>query len=259
MIFYLWLLTSVVILGRRYFLRLTTRDPEELSSTDDTQPPAPKKGATERTTGTVSGRSATSSASSGSRLRPGRPAGPDERRGTGRDALGAPGAAGEGGLVDAIIREELARKKREEGEDATGRAGLFAPLSPPSSTEDHDEPDKPDKPDKPDRLTVGEALQGITLPCDLVPMILDADHPDPHHAAFATVGFEAHVVGAKLGDELERLGYEISSSSATTAVARRDDVMVTVEIHAAASEARADGERLFPTAPGGSVVVEITT
>ena len=254
MLFYLWLLTSIVILVRRMFVKRRDGDADGATSAINEAGSKPAAAKTSKKTGTTEVEPKASA-----RLRPGRPAGPEIERSARADRVGRAradqDAGDDGSLVQAVIREEIERKRRELDEPS-GRAGLFAPLpgddaTGPGGGEASDGSD--------DRPTVADALTGITLPCDLAPMILDALDPDPHRVVFVTVGFEARIVGAKLADELERLGYDLDSASATTATARRDDVLVTIELFEDADQVREGGARLFPSAPGGSVAVEITT
>jgi len=129
------------------------------------------------------------------------------------------------------------------------RTGLFAAPSPDDRT-----------PGQGARPTVAVALQGIVMPCGLAPVA----RPDEglladYRVAFVTDDADAATVGAAVGDELERLGYAVASTSATEAVARRDEVVVRVTIYPRPGEAlRGDGP-LFPAAPEGSVGIEFTT
>ncbi len=68
---------------------------------------------------------------------------------------------------------------------------------------------------------------------------------------FFTDRADAATVGASLGDELERLGYTLHSTSETEVVATRPDASLQVSIPTDASS--------YPTAPAGSVLVVLST
>jgi hypothetical protein len=94
-------------------------------------------------------------------------------------------------------------------------------------------------------------VAGIALPCELAPLVGGETRLDPYRVVFFTDRADAATVGAGLGDELERLGYAIRSTSDHEAVAVRDDASLTISIVTASDD--------FPTAPPGSVVVVLTT
>lgn len=165
----------------------------------------------------------------------------------------------DGGLVASVIREELAERERAaqaaagtgpttdaDTEAEAGRRGLFAP------TGAGDERDRAAQTSKP----VSELLQGIEMPCDLSPLISADAVVTPHHVAFVTTGVPPADVGSKVGDELERLHFALRSDSDTEVVATRGDDVLRVTLHPDADAIRIDGERLFPSVPNGSVVVE---
>jgi hypothetical protein len=100
-------------------------------------------------------------------------------------------------------------------------------------------------------------LNGIELPCGLVP-VGDPGGADPdRYAALVTTSHPPEEVGPALADELERLGYVLFALSDDEAVARRADDLVSLRIHPHAPSAQLDGVVLFPTAPTGSVAVEL--
>lgn len=158
-------------------------------------------------------------------------------------------SSGSESLVDAVIREELARKRAEEsGEPApgagpvAGRSGLFA--SDEASTE---------------RVSVAAALAGVRLPDDLVPLVGHDTSVDPHQVTFLAPTLPAAEVGRALGDELERLGYRVASESDVVAVATKGAAVLRVALYPDPAAEQVDGVRRFPTAPPSSVVVEFTT
>jgi hypothetical protein len=153
----------------------------------------------------------------------------------------------EGSLVREAIRAELEERAAAGGADPPppGRSGVFA--RPAGG------PDAP-----PPRAPVAELVAGIALPCDLVPLVT-GDELDPHRAVFATTAHDATEVGAALADELERLGFSLRTVGDTEAVATRAGAELRVRIHDPGPHADRDGRPLFPTAPRGGVVVELTT
>jgi hypothetical protein len=186
---------------------------------------------------------------------PAAPAKPKRTRGMGfTDPTDLPSqreAAASDSLVQQVIREELARKQgtdpvRAGGSDpagtAPGRSGLFAGGSSGAGA---------------DRVSVAAALTGVRLPDDLVPLV--GDVADPHHVTFITSSQPAAAVGRHLGDELERLGFQMRSESDVVAVATKGAVTLRVTLHPEASTERLDGAARFPTAGPTSVVVEFQT
>jgi hypothetical protein len=155
-------------------------------------------------------------------------------------------------LVQQVIREEVARKKgldptaapgSRDPAPATGRSGLFA-------GDDHGSAD---------RVSVAAALTGVRLPEDLVPLVGDAAQPDPHHVTFISPSGPAAAIGRHLGDELERLGYQVRSETDVVAIATKGAVNLRVTLHPDAGTERVDGAARFPTAAANSVVVEFQT
>lgn len=74
--------------------------------------------------------------------------------------------------------------------------------------------------------SLAEALEGIEMPAELVPVRGD-DH-DPRHMQFFTDTFSPADVGMALADELERLGFAISPISDTAI--RVDQTHASVEV-----------------------------
>lgn len=106
--------------------------------------------------------------------------------------------------------------------------------------------------------SLAELLQGISLPHDLVPLTqaLPASGPVTSLVA-ATSTASPEQVGAALADEIERLGYVVSTTGAQTAMAEGPRGAIEIEVHPNASTATDGGQLKFPTAPAGSVVVEL--
>ena len=110
------------------------------------------------------------------------------------------------------------------------------------------------------RPTVAEALQGITMPCGLSPVVDGSvSIPNPFRVAFLTTAADAATVGAGMGDELERLGFQLSTVAATELLARKPGVELRVVLYPTPSAARRGLDIIFPVAPDGSVGVELST
>jgi hypothetical protein len=104
-----------------------------------------------------------------------------------------------------------------------------------------------------------EALEGIRLPCDLVPLnIVEGRAPSDRELALVSTGHPADAVGAALADELERLGYEITTLAPHEAVASKGADRVKVTIHARPDTVLTGKLPTYPTAPPDSVVVELS-
>lgn len=182
-------------------------------------------------------------------------AGPSTSAGSDRAGRGVDAGAPSGSLVDAVIREELEARRRVAGHDpgpadasepsaesGPRRSGLFAGRGETGSP----------------RLPVAEALAGIQLPDALTPLI-EGSSTDPYQVRFVATDIDPAEMGAALGDELERLGFTMTSLDDTTARALRPDATLEVAIHPDAHDLRdADGERVFPNVPLRSTVVVFT-
>jgi hypothetical protein len=104
---------------------------------------------------------------------------------------------------------------------------------------------------------LAELLRGVELPCGLVPST-GADHPDPdHYLALVTTAAAPDDVGAAMGDELERLGYQLLSLSDAEVVARRGEDLLSLRLHPAADIAQVGGRPVFPAAGPGAVGIEL--
>ncbi len=106
----------------------------------------------------------------------------------------------------------------------------------------------------PDR-TLAELLAGINVPNDLVPIVPEGGGIDPTTASLITDAPAAEV-GKGVADELERLGFELKVLGATDMVARRGDDLLSVSLVLAPHEPDETGQRRFPTAKQGDVVVD---
>ncbi|HYF47341.1 MAG TPA: hypothetical protein VD926_14095 [Acidimicrobiales bacterium] len=100
---------------------------------------------------------------------------------------------------------------------------------------------------------VADALVGIRMPCDLVPLVFD--RLATHKITLSTTGYPAQVVGEQLADEVERLGYVVRPISDREVIATRGATELRMGIHAPGP----DGRHVHhPSARDDSVVVEIS-
>jgi hypothetical protein len=99
---------------------------------------------------------------------------------------------------------------------------------------------------------IADALVGIKMPCDLVPLVFDRLATD--RITLSTVGFPAEIVGTSLADEVERLGYVVRPLSDREVIATRG----VTELRLTINPPGPDGRHLHhPQARDDSVVVEI--
>ncbi len=247
LLFYLWLASSLTVFGVRVYRKITKHgqnepdpatdapgnlltDPEARGPKEVVSKPAPK------------------------------PAEPSLSRAERKRAAQAEQDVPSGSLVQAAIREELAKQRTDgdaadpgetDGADAeagggdadtgSARTGLFASRDASA-----------------DRSTVATALEGIAMPCGLVPL-LDGDSIDPYRVSFVTTGAVPATVATEVADELERLGFTIRTIGASSARATRGATKVDLEVVEDAASARVDGQRRFPHVAGGAVVVVFST
>lgn len=108
--------------------------------------------------------------------------------------------------------------------------------------------------------TLADLLAGITLPHELVPLTQSAATADPaNHLVVSTTRASAEAVTAGLAEELEGLGYTVSTTGPRTILAEGPRGQVAAEIHADGATVMEGGARRFPTAESGAVVVELRT
>jgi hypothetical protein len=99
---------------------------------------------------------------------------------------------------------------------------------------------------------VADALVGIKMPCDLVPLVFDRLATD--RITLSTVGFPAEVVGEALANEVERLGYVVRPLSDREVVATRGATELRLTIDRPGPDGR---HHHHPNARDDSVIVEI--
>lgn len=106
--------------------------------------------------------------------------------------------------------------------------------------------------------TLPDLLAGITLPHELVPLTqVDVPIDLASHVVVSTTKAPAQVVREGLTEELERLGYSVEQETMMTLVATGPRGRVTVDVHPDGTAVQESGAPRFPTAPEGSVVVEL--
>jgi hypothetical protein len=99
---------------------------------------------------------------------------------------------------------------------------------------------------------LADALVGIRMPCDLVPLVLNRLAND--RITLSTTGHPAEAVGTALADEVERLGYVLRPVSDHEVLATRGATEMRLTIHPPDAEGR---HFEHPTARENSIIVEI--
>jgi len=99
---------------------------------------------------------------------------------------------------------------------------------------------------------IADALLGIRMPCDLVPLVVD--RLSDRRVTLSTVGYPAEVVGTTLADEVERLGYVITPRSDREIDATRGTTSLRLTITPPGVDGR---HHDHPSARDGAVVVAI--
>jgi hypothetical protein len=110
----------------------------------------------------------------------------------------------------------------------------------------------------PPAATLASVLTGITLPNDLVPLSTLIERQGVgDRVAFWTKEAPAEIVGPAFADELERLGFTVTSLDAQTLAAHRGEDRLVVVIHPDGPAATIADRLAFTTVPEMSVVVEV--
>jgi hypothetical protein len=113
------------------------------------------------------------------------------------------------------------------------------------------------EPDEVGRSTVAEAVRGIELPCDLVPLI-EGTRLDPHRAVFSTSGHEPRDISAALTRTFEDLGYATETINELETRAVRADATVRVRVRPGGGDTAPSGGGA-PATDRRGIVVEIST
>ena len=95
--------------------------------------------------------------------------------------------------------------------------------------------------------TVAEALSGVSMPHDLVPLTTIPPRPGVRDQVAFSSRAPVAVIGPLFADELERLGYTLTPLEETAIAARRGDDILMVYIH----------PQPPPGAPEGIVAIEV--
>lgn len=110
------------------------------------------------------------------------------------------------------------------------------------------------------RRPISELVAGIELPCDLTPLVGAERRTGARDTvAFVTRTWDAPTVGRALGEELRRLGFELTPRTETEVIARRGDDWLGAAVHADGSKVERGDRPAFPGAGRGGVVVELWT
>jgi hypothetical protein len=103
---------------------------------------------------------------------------------------------------------------------------------------------------------IAEALRGITLPCDLGPLVSNGSIDFQRRAVFFASGYPAEVVGAAVAEALQEIGMSFTTLHDDVAVARRGETAVRVTVHPIGIAMKGVADVNYPTAPPNSVVVD---
>ncbi len=116
----------------------------------------------------------------------------------------------------------------------------------------------PRRTDLPPATTLIEALAGITMPCDLLPLTSAQRRVLGERALLLiTSGHPADDVGEAFAEALEALGYEITPMGPVTVMATRGPDRITVVLHERPYDELSGKRSAFPTAKPGDVVLEL--
>jgi hypothetical protein len=148
------------------------------------------------------------------------------------------------GPIEARLPSSLVGKAPPGAEGALSTAAASTTMGVGADTADGSRSTsvgaEPGPPPPPSRPTVVAALAGISLPCQLVPVVDVADDAvsEGYRVLFSTRSSTVRGVTAAMADELERLGYEVTDTAsgdegeARKLRARRAGMSVDVEVRA---------------------------
>lgn len=108
-------------------------------------------------------------------------------------------------------------------------------------------------------VTVAQVIAGIEMPCGLVPLTLsehDLRYDRGQRAHFVTTLVPETVVAASLAEELERIGLTVKPIGETAAIAQRGRLAVELRISTVGALIDGVASVEFRSAPPNSVVVE---
>jgi hypothetical protein len=116
----------------------------------------------------------------------------------------------------------------------------------------------PPAPEVPPEPILPRLAAGISLPCDLGPLLDIAPRSSAvERVAFITDAFPGEVVQRELETTFEGLGGHISWFGPDLGVLRRDGLEANLALYTAPKSVFIDGAEAFPTASLGSVVVDL--
>lgn len=110
---------------------------------------------------------------------------------------------------------------------------------------------------EPTTSTLADVLSGVRLPWNLLPTVDESREPSNDRVALITSDGEPADVGADVADELERLGFVITTRGEDTAIATRGHHVLGLQIIPDAAGAVANGKPRFPSAAPTSVALDI--
>ncbi|NIR42306.1 MAG: hypothetical protein GWN79_29445 [Actinobacteria bacterium] len=152
-----------------------------------------------------------------------------------------------GSTTPVTVDHAVAPPLRGDGApDGSAASGAAATVTDPPTSELAVE-DRP--------ATLAEAVDGISMPCGLVPV--GGDRLDPRHVAFSTTGHEPATVGTAMADELERLGYAITPLDDRSVRAERPGVELEVKIWSARLDSGEVMAERFPSVGSHALVVDL--
>ena len=103
--------------------------------------------------------------------------------------------------------------------------------------------------------TLAEALEGISLPNGLVPVI--SDRTDLRNILFSSSGNRPEAIGSSLSAELERLGFSVQPIDDETIHAAKEGIDLQIRIHGDLERARMRLGAALAALSESSVVVQI--
>lgn len=246
--YWLWFGVSIIVLSRRLILRVTrgpARGPEDAPSTGDTPTTATPVTSLDDVATRVAARLAGAV--------PATAAADETVDADDADEAVEAGEAMPAAATSAIVTSSLDTVDAVDAVDAVGTAEDEASVVPSPGL-----PQPTRSPVAGARTTLAEVLRGITMPADLAPLVHVAGTDPTRRAVFCTTGRPVELVGVAVGEELARLGFTIEPVSATDSIARRGDDAVAVRMRAIGPQPpKGPADPAYPTAPAGSVVLDV--
>lgn len=110
----------------------------------------------------------------------------------------------------------------------------------------------------PPAATLIEALAGIAMPCDLLPLTtVEGRSLSDRELLLSTSGHAPDDVGTAFASALEALGYTITPMGPVTVLATRGPDRITVVLHDRPFDELSGKRSAFPTTKPGDVVLEL--